>query len=46
MRVVHGTDLFTAAREYRLAVMVLAAAALAGTLVRTTPAAATQGRLV
>ncbi len=37
VRVVHGIDLFTAAREYGFAVMMLAAAALAGTLVRAHP---------
>ncbi|HVY38907.1 MAG TPA: MFS transporter [Polyangia bacterium] len=42
VRVVHGADLFTAAREYGFAVIALAAAALAGTMVRAHPAPARQ----
>ncbi len=42
VRVVHGADLFTAAREYGFAVIALAAAALAGTMVRAHPSPARQ----
>ena len=42
VRVVHGADLFTAAREYGFGVITLAVAALAGTLMRAHPSPARQ----